>query len=93
MFKKKGRLEEHVVNSALTNTLLSLSEAQKIATKREDLEGLIVVAERWLLMAEKIKGLDESRPVMLGFTSGMPEEYEDEPEENLEEHDGEIDQH
>jgi len=91
MFGKKHKLENTVISAALTNMVVSLGEAQRVATKREDLEGLVVVAERWLLMAEKVKSLDDSKPIMLGFTSGSPSE--EECEYDMEEEDGKSDEH
>ena len=79
--KRTEKLENFALQSSITNTLASLSEAQKIASKREDLEGLIVIAERWITIAEKIKTLDSGRQIMLGFTSDVegPEEITHEP--------------
>lgn len=90
MFKKFKNLEDSVVSTSLQSVVASLSEAQKIATQRTDMEALIVIAERWFLIAEKLKGLDGSKPIMLGFTSNMPEE--DLAEDDLEEFD-ESDEH
>lgn len=65
---KIEKLEKFALQSSISNTLTSLNEAQRLATKREDMEALIAIAERWVTIAEKMKALDENRKVMLGFT-------------------------
>lgn len=70
MFSKKTeKIEETALQSSLYNIMSSLSKAQEIATQRQDIEALIVISERWMLAAEKIKRLDSNKSVMLGFTS------------------------
>ena len=78
--KKMEKIERYAIQSSITNTLACLNEAQRIATKREDVEALIVTAERWITVAEKIKRIDSNRQVMLGFTSELEEQEEEQHE-------------
>lgn len=73
-----GRLEKNAIQSAIVNTVKALDKAQKFAEETRDIESLVVIADRWLNAAYKIKSLDKSTSQMLGFIQEELEEKEDE---------------
>lgn len=82
MFSKRlEKTENNALQSSIFNTVSSLAKAQEIAVQRQDIEALIVISERWMMAAEKIKGLDSGKPLMLGFTSEEMHESE-QPDEH-----------
>ena len=73
-----GRIEKNAIQSAIVNTVKALDKAQKFAEETRDIESLVVIADRWLNAAYKIKTLDKSSNQMLGFIQEEVEEKEDE---------------
>lgn len=73
-----GRIEKNAIQSAVINTVKALDKAQKFAEETRDIESLVVIADRWLNAAYKIKGLDKPTNQMLGF---IQEEVQEEEEE------------
>ena len=76
-----GRIEKNAIHSAIVNTVKALSDAQKFAVEQRDIESLVVIADRWMNAAYKVKGLDKSGGQMIGFIQdGFGEEDESGPE-------------
>lgn len=73
-----GKIEKNAIQSAVINTVKALDKAQKFAEETRDIESLVVIADRWLNAAYKIKNLDKSSAQMLGFIQEEVEEKEDE---------------
>lgn len=78
MVNMSGRIEKNAIQSAVINTVKALDKAQKFAEETRDIESLVVIADRWLNAAYKIKGLDKSPNQMLGF---IQEEFEEQKED------------
>lgn len=78
MVNMSGKIEKNAIQSAVINTVKALDKAQKFAEETRDIESLVVIADRWLNAAYKIKNLDKSSAQMLGFIQEEVEEKEDE---------------
>lgn len=65
------------MQESLLQSKNALFEANRIAKFNKDLEALIAISDRWTVLAGRIKELDSNSRVMLGFTSSIDEQEED----------------
>lgn len=69
-----GRIERNAIQSAIVNTVKALDKAQKFAEENRDIESLVVISDRWMNTAYKIKGLDKNSSQVIGFIQEFDEE-------------------
>ena len=73
-----GRIEKNAIHASIINAVKALDQAQKFAVETRDIESLVVISDRWMNTAYKIKGLDKSNSQMIGF---ITEEFEEHRED------------
>lgn len=84
MVNMSGKIEKNAIQSAIINTVKALDKAQKFAEETRDVESLVVIADRWLNAAYKIKGLDKPPSQMLGFIQDeLEQQREDDADTEL----------
>ena len=59
--------EKKVVRSSIMNSFNAINDANILAKKRDDIEALIVISDRWIALAEKVRSLDMGGAHKLGF--------------------------
>lgn len=77
------KIERNAIQSAIISTVKALDQAQKFAIETRDIESLVVIADRWMNTAYKIKGLDKSVGQMIGFIHDMEESNDESEREEL----------
>lgn len=59
--------EKELIERSFNQTARILNKAEEIAEQHRDIEALVVISDRWASLAQKVKDIDKSQPVMLGF--------------------------
>jgi hypothetical protein len=68
---------KEVMDLSIEQCVDSLRIAKGLAKQNRDVEALVLIAERWAVLAGRMKDIDKKGSVMLGFS---PTEEEDEDE-------------
>jgi hypothetical protein len=62
-----SKLEQETLNKSIKKTIKILKKAENIAVQHRDIEALVIIADRWVGLAQRIKDFDKPKPIMLGF--------------------------
>lgn len=73
----KKQVREELILKSFQKSHKALKKAQEVAEYNNDIEALVIIAERWLQFSQQLKSLDKTQHQMLGFTS-VPMEEDDE---------------
>ena len=69
------------MQESLLQSKNALFEANRIAKMNRDLEALIAISDRWTVLAGRVKELDGNGKYMVGFTSTIDHEQQEEEDE------------
>lgn len=61
------KLEQETLEKSIKKTIKILNKAEKIASQHRDIEALVVISDRWIGLAQRLKDFDKPKPIMLGF--------------------------
>jgi hypothetical protein len=72
-----NEFNKQLIQESLLQSKHALFEANRIAKMNRDLEALIAISDRWTVLAGRVKELDSNGKYMVGFTSSVDEQGDD----------------
>ena len=65
------KFQSHSIHESISQAMKSLRKAQKIAEYNRDMEAMIAISERWMVLIQKLDELDANGYKMVGFTQEL----------------------